>query len=98
MKAASECLQKLADINPSNVMVHTDLGYVLREIGEIESAREHYDVALKINNEYPGAHNNLGFLLLHDTAEYERAHFHLMQAIKYDSGFPNPYRHIGVSD
>lgn len=95
VQTASIQLQALADANPKNVTVLTDLGFVLREIGEIENARKHYGTALKINDEYPGAHNNLGFLLLHDTREYEEAHFHLMKAIKYDPGFPNPYRHLG---
>merc|ERR1712241_1158375 len=95
LQTASVQLRALADANPDNVTVHTDFGYVLREIGEVAEARKHYDLALKINAEYPGAHNNLGFLLLHDTKEYEKAHYHLMKAVQYDPSFPNPYRHLG---
>lgn len=67
----------------------------MREIGEIEKAKYHYSQALEINNKYPGAYNNMGYLLLHDIGDYENAHFNLLNAIKYDQSFPNPYRHLG---
>eukprot|EP01083_Nonionella_stella_P066238 174231_1 len=92
-KAAVQ-LKLLSEANPSNYTVHTDYGYVLREIGKIKEARHHYECALSINNEYPGAHNNLGFLLLHDVGDIEKAHHHLLMALKYDASFPNPYRHL----
>ena len=95
MEQAAVHLKFLSDSHPNNWSVITDLGYVLREIGKVKEARVHYENALKINDEYPGAHNNLGFLLLHDAGDTDKAHHHFMMALKYDPEFSNPYRHLG---
>ena len=111
MEQAAVQLKILSDAHPNNWSVITDYGYVLREIGRIKEAKCHYENALKINYEYPGAHNNLGFLLLHDLGDIDKAHHHFMMALKFDSEFgmyalkvfanitiiiiANPYRHLG---
>jgi len=57
--------------------------------------KKEYEKAIQLNNEYADAHNNLGYLYLHDLNQIELAENHLLKAIENDKQFANPYRHLG---
>jgi len=94
-KELVEELEELCKENPEDYSVHTQLGYVLREMGEIEHAKKEYEKAIQLNNEYADAYNNLGYLYLHDLKNIDVAEKYLLKAIEYDKNFANPYRHLG---
>jgi len=95
LKQSVEELENLCKENPEDYIIHTQLGYVLREMGQIERAKEHYEKALQLNNEYADAYNNMGYLLLHDLNNIDIAEKYFLKAIEYEKDFANPYRHLG---
>jgi Flp pilus assembly protein TadD len=48
---------------PEYPEAHNNLGTVLRRLGRIEEARQHYDLALQYRPDYPQARRNLAALV-----------------------------------
>jgi tetratricopeptide (TPR) repeat protein len=63
-KSAIGNLMKAVQQNPNDADAHTMLGYSYRKLGAFAKSMEHYQIALKIDPNHPGAHEYLGELYL----------------------------------
>ncbi|XP_032222074.1 protein O-mannosyl-transferase TMTC1 [Nematostella vectensis] len=77
---------------PHNAKVHYNYGNFLKDIGDIEAAKHHYAISLKLEPNYVSAYNNLGTLQEND----EEAVQLFQAAIKHDPAHSNSYFNLGV--
>ena len=61
-KKAEQALLKAIETNSREAVAHFQLGLLYRKMGRFEQARESYESALRIDNAYSIAHNNLAVL------------------------------------
>lgn len=80
--------------NPAAWMAHNNLGNLLREAGELEAARGHFDAALRVRPDLHRVHNNLANVLLaqRKPAEAER---HLRRAIELRPDYVEAHNNLG---
>lgn len=64
----TQCLER----SPRHFEAHYNLGNVYSEIGNLNLAKSHYELAVQIAPDYPNAHYNLGLVLI-SMKEYKRA-------------------------
>jgi cellulose synthase operon protein C len=64
-EAAAEVGAKLAGAYPLTVKILNEYGAALQMLGRHDEAEEKYLAALKLDDHYPFAHNNLGVVLWH---------------------------------
>lgn len=69
---------------------HFDKGIEASLRGSLDDAIREYEAALKINDNIPEAHNNLGFAYL-DKSEFEKAIEHQKRAIELKPDLANAY-------
>jgi len=63
--------QEALKLRPEYPEAHNNLGAVLRRLGRLDEAREHYRLALKYRPDYPQARRNLAVLAGSDVAATE---------------------------
>ncbi len=64
LEEALEYVQKSAELSPDDGEVHSNLAYILSELGRKLEAETHFRQALAITPNDPAAHNDLGGVLL----------------------------------
>jgi tetratricopeptide (TPR) repeat protein len=62
-REAAKHLEWVLQINPGSVEAHYRLAEILEQTGRLREATEHYELALRFRPDYPGALNNLAWLL-----------------------------------
>lgn len=78
---------------PHNAKTHYNYANYLKDIGEVESAKTHYQTALSLYPHLPSAHNNLG-TLLNDTMAAE---VHYEAALKITPDHKGAMINLGTS-
>jgi len=73
----TQCLER----SPRHFEAHYNLGNVYSEIGNLNLAKSHYELAVQIAPEYPNAHYNLGLVLI-SLKQYKRAIAYINEYIK----------------
>ena len=79
---------------PDNYVAPTNLGLVLDEKGQVETAIEQYDRALQIQPAYAEAHNNLGNALCR-VGRLQEAIVHYQKALELVPGLPQVHNTWG---
>jgi len=60
LERAADQFQQALDRNPLNKVAHLNMGLTRREQGDLDTAIEHYDEAIEIDEDYAKAWNNRG--------------------------------------
>lgn len=79
--AAIENLLKLRQMQPDNALIENNLAWLYQEEQQLELAREHADIAYKLDTQDANILDTLGYILLQQ-GEYERAEQLLLEANK----------------
>ncbi|MFO8048511.1 MAG: tetratricopeptide repeat protein [Desulfosudaceae bacterium] len=79
-------------VTDNNYAAHNNLARALAERGRHVEAFHHLNRALKINPDFPQAHNNLGVLLAADDPNQALKHFTL--ALQYQPDFAEAHRNM----
>lgn len=86
--------ENLAAIVPESAEFQHNLGFVLRESGDLEAAEARYREAIRLDPEYPRAYANLGIALL-SQGHWEEAARQLETAVRLDDGYAAAYHNLG---
>lgn len=86
--------QNLTEIVPESAEFQHNLGFVLRESGDLEAAEERYREAIRLDPEYPRAYANLGIALL-SQGQWEQASRQLETAVRLDDGYAAAHHNLG---
>ena len=80
--------------NPAAWMAHNNLGNLLREAGELDAARGHFEAALRVRPDLHRVHNNLANVLLtqRKPADAER---HYRRAIELRPDYVEAHNNLG---
>src|SRR4051812_43951834 len=62
MPRAAELLQKAAQVDPGDPLIHANLANALAGLNQLDAAEEEYLAALRLLPSFPEAHHNLGNL------------------------------------
>ena len=76
----------MIQINPNHTSAHSNLGNVLKELGEHKKAMSCYQKAIKINPNYVDAYYNLGNILK-KLGEYKKAISCYQKAIQINPNY-----------
>ena len=87
-------LENILKKNPENAQVHNKLGLLYIKKGIVEKAEFHYNRALEIEPEMPGAVANMANLQV-ILKNYDKAESMYRKAIKLDPGNPVLYNNMG---
>lgn len=80
--------------NPEAWMAHNNLGNLQREAGDLASARQHFEAALRVRPDLVKVHNNLGNLL-RDQRQYEDAITHYRRALELKPDYADAHNNLG---
>jgi tetratricopeptide (TPR) repeat protein len=80
---------------PKDVAFRVNLGSVLLQTDDPAAAREHYEIALKLDPEFPQAHGGMYYALT-KLGEFAAAEVHQRKAFTGNSIFESPYRGQGM--
>ena len=83
-------------VNPENHVAHSNLGLVLAENGQIESAITHFEKALQIQPLYADAYNNMGTALSR-TGHTREAIAQYQKAIALEAEHPQVQNNLGIA-
>jgi tetratricopeptide (TPR) repeat protein len=82
--------------NPSCWLFHNNLGVIYEHAGEPEKAIAEYEAALRFNEDYAGAQNNLGSILSRTPGRMNEAVAHLQEALRIQPDFANAHNNLGI--
>ena len=94
IKKQLSCFEKVIQIDPNFVQAHSNLGVVLKELGEYQKAISCYEKAIKINPHYAEAYNNLG-IALKELSKHQKAISCYEKAIKINPHYAEAYYNLG---
>jgi tetratricopeptide (TPR) repeat protein len=80
--------------NPISWLAHNNLGYVLRQNGQVDEAIIQYQKALEIDPEYAKAHYNLGNALF-QKGRVDEAMEHYQKALKIQPQYAEAHNNLG---
>jgi len=85
---------KARETSPGNALVHYNLGLMYQERGQLQSALEEYNAALRLSPDYAAVYNSLGTVeqALGRNTEAEKA---FLKAISLRSNFPEARCNLG---
>lgn len=83
---AEDVLREALKVNEQNPYAHNSLGVALREQGDFEQAKTHYQRAIELDPRYARAHFNMGVLaeLYMQDLQLALRHFQTYQALQRD--------------
>ena len=81
--------------NPRCWMAHNNLGSWLEHRGDLPGAVAQYEEAIRVRNDYPEAHNNLGSLLLELPGRRNDAVAHLREAVRLRPDSAEAHNNLG---
>jgi len=82
--------------NPGCWLFHNNLGVIYEHGGEPEKAIAEYEAALRFNEGYAGAQNNLGSILSRTPGRMNEAVAHLQEALRIQPDFANAHNNLGI--
>jgi tetratricopeptide (TPR) repeat protein len=95
MYANTETLwQTTLSKNPHSWMAHNNLGTRLLEVGRLDEAVAHFQMALQIDPNYATAHNNLGNALLR-VGRLDESLIYLQKALQIDPRYATAHNNLG---
>jgi tetratricopeptide (TPR) repeat protein len=74
-------------LNKDNAVAQFNLGSVLEELGQLESARQHLRLAVRLDPRYADAHYNLAFVC-DKLSAYPEAQEHWKRYVELDPASP----------
>lgn len=77
------------NINPKSVEAHYNKSLFLQKIGELDRAREGYNIILQIDSTYSYAHYNLGYIEFEYKQNYPEALKHFTRASRTNPDYAN---------
>lgn len=86
--------QNLTAIVPGSAEFQHNLGFALREAGDLEGAEARYREAVRLDPQYPRAHANLGIALL-SQGKWENAAGSLATALRLDDEYAAAHHNLG---
>ena len=94
---AHEYYLNAIELSPEIPTTRYNLAKLLESLGNYEDAKKNYLEAIKINNNYPEAHNNLGLLLMSDNFnDYDLAKYHFEEAIKQNPNYSDAKTNFAI--
>lgn len=75
---------------------NNNIGKAYYDMGLIDEAMKHYEIAVKLKSDYPEAHNNLG-ITYHSKGWSDKAIEHFKIALQLSPNFPEAHSNIGVA-
>ena len=82
-----EAAQKKAKENPNDAEAQNDLGWAMRQNGDVKGAEEHLRESIRLNGALPYSHSNLSVVLL-DTGRAAEALAEAKRAVELDAKAP----------
>lgn len=67
-----DCFTKCLEMNPRHVEAHYNLANVYTELGDIQLAKSHYQISIKLDPEFPDNYYNLSLVLV-SLEQYDEA-------------------------
>lgn len=89
-------LQRALSYSPLDASIHTNLGYINYELGNLMDSEKHYRYAIEIKPDFAIAHNNLGNLL-RDIGRIEEANACFKTAINVNPHLAEALYNLGDS-
>jgi tetratricopeptide (TPR) repeat protein len=90
-------------VTTDNAMAHNNLGHLLLQRGEWDSAISHFELALKIRSQHAASHYNLGRALMENNlanalarkGRLDEAVSHYEEAVRLRPDYGDPYFNLG---
>jgi protein O-mannosyl-transferase len=82
--------------NPSCWLFHNNLGVIYEHGGYSAKAIAEYEAALRFNEDYAGAQNNLGSILSRTPGRMNEAVAHLQEALRIQPDFADAHNNLGI--
>lgn len=93
-ESAIGVFQHLVEISPKSPRAHYYLANAHQAMGQVQTACNHYNMAIALDGEIPEAHNNLG-IILESAGKPDKAMDHYRRAIEITPDYPEPYVNLG---
>jgi Flp pilus assembly protein TadD len=82
-------------VTTGNLVIHNNLGCVLKRQGKFQEAAAHYTKALQINPNYAEPYNNLG-TVLDQQGKTQEAAAHYTKALQIKPDYAEPHINLGI--
>ena len=94
-KDGLQALQKAVELLPNDAEAHSNLGIVLKNLGQLDDAVSIFRRAIKLKPDFAEAHNGLGNAL-QDLGQLENAVTSYREALKLKPNFAQAHTNLGV--
>jgi tetratricopeptide (TPR) repeat protein/serine/threonine protein kinase len=88
------CYRAVLALRPETPAVLNNLGYALRDKGQLDEAIAAYREAIRLKKDFAGAHSNLG-IALQDKGELDKAIDEYQEAIRLKKNFAEAHSNLG---
>tara|TARA_Y100001968_G_scaffold185090_1_gene169527 strand:+ start:2 stop:1615 length:1614 start_codon:yes stop_codon:yes gene_type:complete len=87
-------MRKAIQLNPDFADAHSNLGSILKDLGNLQEAKNSYQKAINLNPDFANAHYNLGNVL-HDLGNLQEAKVSYRKAIKIKPDYIVAHSNLG---
>lgn len=96
LEIAAQHLKRAVELDSGCVDAHNHLALVYQSLGEFDSARNHFKVALRLDKKNPMLHENLANFHLMADQDYEQARIHFTAALSNGLDTPQVRYNLGL--